>query len=397
MPTDLSPEQDTSRDAVKPTTLPALQVAGLAHDFKNLLAAIIGNIALAQSKINQQTACMAHLLSAEKASRRALCLANSLLNYAHYGNLADQNDEEVANIISETAQFTLAGSSIDLQLDVPTTLGLTPLGTLQLTQILQNLLVNAQQAMSNKGTIAIQAQAIDSRKEKEITGLLHKGTYLRLEIKDSGEGISSEKLPHIFEKGFSTKTKGHGLGLWQCKQLIEEKGGQIRVKSTLGEGSTFTLYLPLRPFAAKTSQAQKALSLRKKRGRILILDDDELLRELASEMLRTLGYEPEAVGKGEDALTRYQQARETGTPFESVILDLSVPGALDGKAVLDRLRAYDPNVKAILSTGHTHHNLVKDFEGSGFSGCVLKPYQMQDLDEALNHPQDKSFASTRAP
>ncbi len=358
--------------------MPTRLVAGVAHDFKNLLSAVLGNLNLAEHSIEDLEKLPSLLASATKAAEKAQALAESLLMYATHGVVIDAPSADVAALIKDTAQFTLAGTGAALELTIPASLGQITLGSVAFTQVLQNLLVNALQAMNGQGLITLEAASTHNPNN------LSPDPYLQLTITDTGPGIEASQLPHLFESGFTTKKTGHGLGLAQVKALIEDQGGHIEASSQPGKGATFTLYLPLAPLKPNTQITQKALEIRKNRGRILVLDDDILLRELAGEMLNALGYEAETVGKGEDALSRYQEARETGAPFSSVILDLSVPGALDGKAVLDRLKAYDPKVNAILSTGHTHNPLVKAFQKNGFSGCVLKPYKLDDLSQALN-------------
>ena len=358
--------------------MPTRLVAGVAHDFKNLLSAVLGNLNLAEHSLGDSAKLNTLLASATKAAEKAQALAESLLTYATHGVVVDAPSADVAALIKDTAQFTLAGTGAALELILPASLGQITLGSVAFTQVLQNLLVNALQAMNGQGLITLQAAATYNPRT------LSPGSYLQLTITDTGPGIEASQLPHLFESGFTTKKSGHGLGLSQVKALIEAQGGHIAASSQPGKGATFTLYLPLAPLKPNSQITQKALEIRKNRGRILVLDDDILLRELAGEMLNALGYEAETVEKGEDALSRYKEAQETGAPFSSVILDLSVPGALDGKAVLDRLKAYDPKVNAILSTGHTHNPLVKAFEKNGFSGCVLKPYNLNDLSQALN-------------
>ena len=348
-------------------------IAGIAHDFRNLLMSVLGQIELAERLLSPQDPASGHLAYAQKGAERAVELAEALLVYAKTGEVLLTGEKaEPARVIQEIAELTLADQEITLHLDLPATLPPLSLSALHFTQIIQNLILNAEQAMGGRGSLSIIGCQIPHKQ----------GSALKLTINDTGPGITADVMSRIFEPGFTTKATGNGIGLSQVKNLVESAGGKIDIQSTLGKGTSITLVLPFQEIPASATRPP-LLPPTQNRGRVLVLDDDDTIRSLAGEMLKCLGYTPDLVDKGEEAVRRYREARETGVPFESVILDLTLPGGMDGKTVFDRLKDYDPNLKAIVSTGHTHHPVVKHYKEHGFKGCVLKPYKLQDLGAVL--------------
>lgn len=374
---------NTHLEAQKTPSLSPEVIASLAHDIKNTLCVAQGHIEIEDIKSTQ-----APLTQVREALNKANELLENLLTYINTGHHSGPKDTDLQTLIQSTLALTLNNTDIRYHCHLPSQLPIIYLNPLELYRIIQNLLINAKQAMNDKGDIFITGYTTPSN-----------ATHFTLKIQDTGPGFSEEIAQKIFNKGFTTKPYGHGLGLSSAKNFLKTHQGDITAIASPGEGGTFILTLPIKqaislPKNPKTPPTPKnTLNMRKNRGRILILDDDELLTCVAKEMLQLLGYETQTTKKSEDAIQMYQKAKETGAPFSSVILDLTLPGELDGEKVLNRLKSYDPEVKAFLSTGHTHHPIVKKFDEHGFTGCILKPYHLEDLDKALSNNEHPNVSS----
>jgi CheY-like chemotaxis protein len=244
--------------------------------------------------------------------------------------------------------------------------------------------INAKQAMGEGGEVVIRAENI-MMDEKRVSRLsLTPGFYIWVCFEDHGGGIPEENLDKIFDPFFTTKETGSGLGLFSAYSIARNHHGALTVESQVGTGTSFFLYLP----AVTDRKAQEDLNLSTilfGSGRVLLMDDDEMVRQMASAMLQTLGYEVEVASRGEEALEMYRKAREKNLPFEAVILDLTVQGGKGGKQTLQELLAYDPAVRAIVSSGYSNDPVMANFRDSGFKGSVEKPYRIQDLSKTLNN------------
>ncbi|NNL75668.1 MAG: response regulator, partial [Desulfobacterales bacterium] len=220
---------------------------------------------------------------------------------------------------------------------------------------------------------------------------LKKGDYVKISITDQGSGIAESEFEKIFNPYYSSKQKGNqkgmGLGLSICQSIIEKHGGAVTVESQLGFGATFNLYLPAAGAKSLAIRPPKETKEKKRifgEGKILIMDDEAMIRKLAGEILRHLGYEAEFAGDGAEAVARYKTSMQTANPFDAVILDLTVRGGMGGKEAIQKLAAIDPNVKGIVSSGYSDDPGMTDFKQYGFSGVVAKPYTVKELGETLS-------------
>ncbi|MCP3860523.1 MAG: response regulator [Phycisphaeraceae bacterium] len=250
----------------------------------------------------------------------------------------------------------------------------------QIAQVIHNLVLNAVQAMPEGGTIEIRAD-----REQVAEGFdpaLEPGKYVVLTIRDQGVGIDVDRLKNIFDPYFTTKPDGSGLGLTVAYSIVDKHGGSIRVSSARGSGTTFRIHLPTAELEPVDSPPRAAVP-RFHGGRILVMDDDECIRDLVTEMLEALDYESAVAPDGEDAVRQYEEARRNGEPFAAVILDLTVPGGLGGLETIRRLRAIDPDVRAIVSSGYSTDPVMSDCERHGFGVAVRKPFLLEDMGEAL--------------
>lgn len=356
-----------------------LLAGGIAHDFNNLLTGIIGNIMLAKLKSPNEE--LTHLLeNTEKASYRARELTRQLLTFAR-GGAPVKETASVVDVIRDVASFTLRGSNTRWTLEAEEDISPVELDTGQFGQVIQNLVLNSDQAMPDGGVIAIRVAncAIGDKASFPLPA----GSYVRIRVADEGIGIAREYLSRIFDPYFSTKRKGSGLGLATSYAIIRNHNGLITVDSELGAGTVMTIYLPAAAGPAPPKEQDELHPVRGK-GKVLVMDDDEIVRTVALQMLTHLGYKVIESSDGLEAITLYQRALEKGEPFDVVILDLTVPGRMGGKETIARLLRIDPSVRAIVSSGYSNDPVMADFKEYGFSAVVPKPYSLNRLGAAVH-------------
>ncbi len=356
-----------------------LLAGGIAHDFNNILTAIIGNTSLAKMEMSKRHKVYKRLSGIEKASLQAKDLTQRLLTFSK-GGVPVKKLASIAELIEETAAFALMGSNVQCELTLPKELWTIEADVGQINQVIHNLIINADQSMPDGGRIQIHAKNIQIGKQDIIA--LPQGKYVNISIDDHGVGISKEHLQKIFDPFFTTKQKGHGLGLAICYSIIVNHGGHIAVKSEVGLGTSFDIYLPA---CEKNICLERTFSNQpvRGRGRILVMDDDEFVRSISGDMLRELGYEVEFSNDGSQAIETYVKARESLRPFDAVIMDLTIPGGMGGKEAIKKLKQVDPTVKAIVSSGYSTDPILADFKTYGFKGVIVKPYEINELSEAL--------------
>ncbi len=379
---DITEKHRLEEELLKAQKLEAIGVlaGGIAHDFNNYLTSIMGNVSLAKTDVSQNDTIYPLLEDAEKASERAKALTRRLLTFSK-GGAPVKEVTTISDAIFDCATFTLSGSKVGCKFDLSTDLWPVKIDVGQINQVIQNIIINADQAMPGGGTIRIRAVNITIGMNHGLP--LQPGKYVLLSFQDSGLGITEEDLNKIFDPYFTSKKNGSGLGLTTAYSIIKKHEGHITVDSQVGIGTKFSVYLP----SSKEEIREKAEGARidlKGKPRILAMDDEEMIRSLIQEMLHRMGYEVELAKDGEEAIDLYRRAIETGRPFDAVILDLTVPGAMGGKEAIGRLCEIDENVKAIVSSGYSIDPVMSNFKEHGFCGVVEKPYNLQKLGETLN-------------
>lgn len=354
---------------------------GIAHDFNNLLQGIFGYISMAKITLDEKERSRAMLEQAEQALHTSVNLTTQLLTFSKGGKPAKKKIS-LRPVIENSVRFALSGSSVDYRIKLDEDLWLVDADEGQIGQVVQNIVLNADQAMPAGGTIVVRAKNVLSP-DSGLPQLLGEGKYIEISVQDSGMGISEKYLEKIFDPYFTTKEKGSGLGLATSYSIIRNHGGLIDVKSGVGKGATFYIYLPAVESEAEAPEIPKVSSV-SRRGRILVMDDEEMVRNVAEALVKVLGNEVEVVENGEEAITRYMSARESGNPFDIVILDLTIRGGLGGLETIERLLDIDPGVRAIVSSGYSDSAVVADYQNYGFKARLNKPYKLEELRETLN-------------
>ena len=346
---------------------------GIAHDFNNILTAIIGNISLARMQLHNTEKTAKRLIEAENAASRAKDLTQQLLTFARGGEPVKKVIEAGA-LLKEAAGFAIHGSSVRCEFALADDLCPVEVDEGQLSQVIHNLAINAVQAMPDGGTITIGAENFSSMPEGQ--------RCVRISVADTGTGIPEQHLQRIFDPYFTTKQQGSGLGLATCYSIIKKHGGSISVKSTLGKGSTFYLTLPASEMS-RTDEPTLQTDLAFGVGRVLVMDDEEAVRETVQSMLEALGYVAECTENGTEAVEIYRKRKEEGRPFAAVILDLTIPGGVGGKETVTSLLKINPDVKAIVSSGYSTDPIMANFRDYGFSAVLGKPFRLQDMSRLL--------------
>src|SRR5450830_1937931 len=366
--------------------------AGIAHDFNNVLTVVKGNISLANSSLEEPAESRHHLEVARIATDRAQALASQLLTFSRGGAPVKENID-VESIIQEVARFTLSGSNVALQVNVDGVLAAVEGDRNQLFQMLQNIILNARDAMPSGGTldIVLRCQTVS---EEHPFGIAAPGDCVVIKITDTGLGIAPEDMKHLFDPFFTTKPSGHGVGLATARSIARRHGGDLLIESAAGKGTTVQLCMPVargpvtQPKAAKPEREHGSAT-----GRLLVMDDEQTVADVTCAMARRLGCETTAVPDGEAALTAYAQAVTDQHPFDLVIMDLTVPGGMGGREAVQRLHELYPDARVIVSSGYSDDASIAEYAQRGFIASLAKPYTMEQLEHVLRESSRPPLSS----
>jgi len=383
---DITERRRIDEERLRATKLESIGVlaGGIAHDFNNILTAVFANIGLAKmlsSKENSgsNSTTVERLAAAEKACLRARDLTKQLLTFAK-GGTPVKNRASIARFINETAEFALRGSNVRCDLNLPNELWSVEVDEGQMSQVIQNLIINADHAMPDGGVIEIVAENFSVDTSHGLP--LKSGHYVKVSVQDQGTGIHPDHLSKIFDPYFTTKQKGNGLGLATTYSIIKRHEGHITVQSKLGLGTSFVFYLPAVDKGESEVIVEDSRILQGS-GRLLVMEDEEDIRDILGTMLVHLGYEVEFASDGNMAIHLYRQAYEAGQPYTATIMDLTIPGGIGGREAIHHLKEIDPLVVALVSSGYSNDPVIASPEQFGFKGMVAKPYNLSDLGKAL--------------
>ena len=353
---------------------------GIAHDFNNFLAAVVGNVALAKMHSQRGEEIYTRMEEMERAALRARALTQQLITFAQ-GGVPVRMPGTLPDLIREASTFVLRGSNVRCKYSMPSDLWWSEFDPGQIIQVVQNLIINADQAMPDGGVVRVEAENVTVTPNYQLP--LKAGRYIRITIEDNGCGIPKENLSKIFDPFFTTKNNGTGFGLATAYSILKNHDGYMYAESELGRGTRFLLFLPATDRKGARPLEKADARLRTGKGRILVMDDEANLRDVYTHLLNQLGYAPVVVANGEEAVSHYIQAKRSGESFAAVIMDLTVPGAMGGKEAVKRLLDFDPQAVAIISSGYSNDPVMANYKDYGFRDVIGKPFTAEKLSEVL--------------
>ncbi|TCL62392.1 PAS domain S-box-containing protein [Hydrogenispora ethanolica] len=381
---DITRQKELEAETIRMQKIESVGIlaGGIAHDFNNYLAAILSNIQLAGLRFENGRDIRPLLATVEGLVSKATGLTKQLLAFSK-GGIPIKKITSLKELVLDTVEFVLRGSRVSCYCVIPEELRQAEVDPGQITQVLTNLLINASQAMPEGGNITVRCEntpwdSMDSLPIKP-------GEYVKVSVIDQGPGIPQENLAKIFDPYFTTKKQGNGLGLAVCYSIINNHGGYIGVESKAGSGSTFYFYLPAisELDAATEAVRDEDLDEAEEHGKILIMDDEKNITIPVSQILQRVGYEVDLASDGAEAITKYIKAQTEGEPYDAVILDLTVPGGMNGKRTIEQLLKISPNVRAIVCSGYSEDPVLAHYKDFNFRDVVLKPYKVEELRRVL--------------
>ena len=352
---------------------------GIAHDFNNILTTIVGNIKLLKMTSDASQDNRYVLSEAEDACKRAKDMTGQLLTFSKGGSPI-KTIASISQQLKDSSLFALGGSNVKCEFNISSELWPVEIDEGQINQVIYNFVINANQAMPNGGVIQVSAENITADPNTALP--LQGRNYIKITIKDEGEGIPEDYIHKIFDPYFTTKKRGSGLGLASSFSIIKNHGGYIDVESEPEKGSTFSVYIPAVLGKVEITDQLDTAPLEGD-GKILLMDDDRSVRTTISRTLEQIGYDVAIARDGEEAINLYGKAKDSAKPFDALIIDLTIRDGLGGKEAMEKLLELDPEVKAIVSSGYSTDPIMSDFRSYGFKGVIAKPYEIEDLNRLL--------------
>jgi two-component system cell cycle sensor histidine kinase/response regulator CckA len=355
---------------------------GIAHDLNNILTVISGNIGLAQLEApGEGHSLLSYLSKAGQAAQHAARLSGQLLTFSK-GGAPLKRVTSISALLQRATEFSLYGSNLRAELEIPHELRKADVDSGQVEQVINALVINAREAMPHGGVIHISAQNVEV--EDKPDAFLRPGHYVKIAVADRGGGVPQETATKIFDPYFTTKPAASGLGLAISYSIVKKHGGFLHLESSSFEGSTFAFYLPVADEQReRESRRGTERPLQFNQQRVLVMDDEEAIRDLTSELLGTLGYEVASAPDGAEAVKLYERALRRGENFHAVILDATIRGGMGGVATIERLRDIDPHVTAIICSGYSDEAALSQFLAYGFRGALPKPFTRRELADVL--------------
>jgi two-component system, cell cycle sensor histidine kinase and response regulator CckA len=386
---NINKRKQMEEELLKAKKLESLGVfaGGIAHDFNNLMSAVVGYISLARTEMPPGSDGFKNLIKAEKASIQTRELTSRLITFSDGGGPVKET-VPFGGLLRDSVVHSMKGSDMDARFSIPDNISPIKADEHQIRQVILNVATNAREAMAGKGTIHVSCENTDTGVKDPLT--LKDGKYVKISIEDQGPGIPEEDRERIFDPYFSTKEmgtqKGMGLGLAVSDSIVKQHDGLITVKSELGTGTILSIYLPasekeiVEAAPVKEPVAEKPVT---RSGKILVMDDEEMVRDVSAALLGHMGYGVEIAVDGVEAIEMYKGAMASGKAYDAVILDLTNSIGMGGVEAIKRLLQIDPDIKAIVTSGYCNDPVLIHFREYGFRGFITKPYMQKDLDEAI--------------
>jgi PAS domain S-box-containing protein len=376
--TDITEHKKMEQELIKIQKLESLSLlaGGIAHDYNNILTGILGNVNMAKTNIDRESDLYTILDEAEQASLKARDISRQLLTFAKGGDPVKKN-LDVRDIIYNSASFALRGSNVSSEFTMAQNLWNIEADEAQISQVIDNVIINAKQAMPEGGMISIWAENTMVKKKDHLP--IHEGKYVTISIRDRGPGIPQEFNEKIFDLFFTTKEKGNGIGLATSFSIMKRHSGHICYESKPGDGTTFHIYIP----ASESQQLQEVLITQKNdmaaRGRALVMDDEEIIRKTSTRMLGKIGYSVDTARDGKEAIEMYTSAARANSNYDIVLMDLTVPGGMGGREAAEKILELFPAACIIATSGYTNETIQTDYASHGFKNFLPKPFTIDDL------------------
>ncbi len=355
-------------------------IGGITHDFNNIFTGIVMNVQLAKNKIEPTNIIYNFLNAIEIEIKRIRKLTQQMQSFNENAKPIKKINS-LRELLVDTVSFTLRGTNVVSKFSIVKNLWYVNIDTTQINQVISNISLNAVQAMPDGGILTISAENETISADSKLS--LNPGIYVKLSIKDKGVGILTENKEKIFEKFYTTKKNQAGLGLSVAKSIIANHEGIIDFESEENEGSIFTLYLPA--IEQSTLNELKESKKDKHVGKILIMDDENTIRNTLNSFLSEIGYEVECAMEGKEAIRLFTKAIIDEDAFDLIILDLTVPGGLGGKQTMQKLMEIDTDFKSIVTSGYSNDPIVYDYKKYGFDNIILKPYNLEELEMMIKN------------
>ncbi|MBN1149613.1 PAS domain S-box protein [candidate division WOR-3 bacterium] len=354
---------------------------GIAHDFNNILTTISGNISMANIYTPDEGDLKESLREAEKGIKKATDLTQQLLTFAK-GGIPFKEASSIPEIIKSSASFILRGKDISVEYNFDKDLWVVDIDKGQFSQVIQNLVLNSVQAMPGGGKIVISSCNISLSKEQiekyKYLYYLKPGKFVEITIRDTGIGIPQDDIMRIFNPYFTTKENGSGLGLSIVYSIIKNHNGIIETESEIKKGTTFKIIIPASEKPHVSQNHEKSKKIKRGRANILLMDDEEMVIKVTSKMLEELGYKTDTARNGEEVLDKLRKS-----PYDLVILDLTVQNGMGGKETIKEIRKSNPSVKALVSSGYSNDLTISQYREYGFDNYLIKPFTLNDLSEKI--------------
>jgi two-component system cell cycle sensor histidine kinase/response regulator CckA len=380
---DITVRKRAEQEILRASKLESIGIlaGGIAHDFNNLLTVILGNISLLMMNLKKQDQLYERVVEVEKATLRARDLTQQLLTFSKGGSPV-KRPRALQGLLEESAHFALSGSNVSPRFKIPEDTWTVEIDEGQIGQVVNNIIINADHAMPGGGEVEVVCENV-VLDDKQIPPLIS-GRYVKVTVRDWGIGISEEHLPKIFDPYFTTKSKGFGLGLSTAYSIIKNHGGHITVESELGKGTCFYIYLPALDLEPKEERKKRPKAFSTK-GKALVMDDEEAVRMVCGDMLKSLGFEVDYAENGEEAIEKYPNGG-----YGLVLMDLTIQGGMGGKQAVSRILEIDPEAIVIVSSGYSNDPVMADYKKYGFKGVIVKPYRIDELTSTLMDVLEKS-------
>jgi len=380
---DISQSKSLEEERQKVLKLESVGVlaGGIAHDFNNILAAILGNVELASRRVGEDGKTLSLLSDAQKATKRAAKLTQQLLTFSKGGEPVKEITS-LQEIVRESADFVLHGSQVFCEYTFSDNLWPVDADAGQLGQVIQNITLNSIHAMPEGGKLKISCRNVEHETSDRVLNISDRD-FVCISIQDTGLGMPMDIQDKIFDPYYTTKREGSGLGLAVCHSIIGKHNGHIVVQSVLGKGTTFAIYLPAVISSDTVVNTERISRTAVKAARIMVMDDDEMIRDVAWAQLSALGHEVVLVADGEQAITKYRELQDSNVSVDLVIMDLTIPGGMGGQEAVGKLLMIDPEAKVIVASGYSNDPVMANYHTYGFRAAIAKPFDLDELRKSI--------------